>query len=175
MEFFDLIKNRRSIRKYQPKPVSKKDIEYILNAVRLAPSSRNRQCWRYVVVKDKKIIEKISSARPESKDWLAEAPVMIVACADPNESSRREGKDYYLFDVALSFEHLLLAAKERGLATCCIAGFEEKTVKDAIEVPENIRVVVFTPLGYGTEEKGEVTDRKPLEEIIFYEKYGKKK
>ena len=175
MEFFDLVKKRRSIRKYKPRLVSDRDIEYILNAARLAPSSKNRQCWKYVVVKDKKIIEKIASSRPESKEWLVEAPVMIVACADPNESSRREGKDYYLFDVALSFEHLLLAAKERDLATCCIAGFDEKTVKDAIELPENIRVVVFTPLGYAAEEKGEITDRKPLEEIIFYEKYGKKK
>jgi len=175
MEFFDLVKKRRSIRKYKPRLVSDRDIEYILNAARLAPSSKNRQCWKYVVVKDKKIIEKIASSRPESKEWLVEAPVMIVACADPNESSRREGKDYYLFDVALSFEHLLLAAKERDLATCCIAGFDEKTVKDAIELPENIRVVVFTPLGYAAEEKGEITDRKPLEEIIFYEKYGQKK
>ena len=175
MEFFDLVKKRRSIRKYKSDSVSDKNIEYILNAARLAPSAKNRQCWRYVVVKDKKIIEKIASSRPESKEWLAETPVMIVVCADPNESSKREGKELYLFDLGLSFEHLMLAAKDCGLATCCIGGFDEKTVKDAIGVPENMRVVAFTPLGYGAEEKGEVTDRKPLEEIVFYEKYGQKK
>jgi len=175
MEFFDVIKTRRSIRKYKPNPISDKDIDYILNVARLAPSAKNRQCWRYVVIKDKKLIEKIASSRPESKEWINQAPVIIVACADPNESSKREGKELYLFDLGISFEHLLLAAKDIGLATCCICGFDEKTVKDAIGVPENIRVVAFTPLGYPAEEKDEVTDRKPLEEIIFYEKYGQKK
>ena len=175
MEFFDVIRTRRSIRKYKSNPVSDEDIEYILNAARLAPSAKNRQCWRYVVVKDKKLIEKIASSRPESKEWINQAPVIIVVCADPNESSKREGKELYLFDLGISFEHLLLAAKDIGLATCCICGFDEKTVKDAIGVPENIRVVAFTPLGYPAEEKDEVTDRKPLEEIIFYEKYGQKK
>ncbi len=174
MEFFSVIKNRRSIRKYKPDPVSDEDIEYILNAARFAPSWKNRQCWRYVVVKDKEKIEKIASARQKSQEWLREAPVMIVACADPDESGHREGKDYYLVDVGISFEHLFLAARDRGLGTCWIGGFDEKTVKDAIGAPDNIRVVAYTPLGYPAEEKGEVKDRKSPEETIFYEKYGQK-
>jgi len=175
MEFLDVIKNRRSIRKYKPDPVPDEDIEYVLNVARLAPSWKNQQCWRYVVVKDKEKIEKIASARPKSQNWLREAPIMIVACADPDESGHREGKEYYLVDIGISFEHLLLAARDRGLGTCWIGGFDEKTVKDAIEAPENIRIVAYTPLGYPTEEKGEITDRKPHGETIFYEKYGQKK
>ena len=175
MEFLDVIKNRRSIRKYKPDPVPDEDIEYVLNAARLAPSWKNRQCWRYVVVKNKETIKKIASARPQSQDWLSEAPVMIVACADPDESGHREGKDYYLVDIGISFEHLLLAAKDRGLGTCWIGGFNEKIVKEAIGVPDNIRVVAFTPLGYPAEEKSEIIDRKPTEETIFYEKYGQKR
>jgi len=175
MKFFDVIKTRRSIRKYKSDPVSDEDIEYVLNAARLAPSAKNRQCWKYVVVKDKKTIKKIARSRPESEEWIKETPVIIVVCANPDESSHREGKDIYLVDVGISFEHLILAARDRGLGTCWIAGFDEKTVKDAIRVPEKIRVVAFTPLGYPAEEKGEVTNRKSLKEIIFYEKYGKKK
>jgi nitroreductase len=175
MEFLAVIKNRRSVRKYKPDPVPDEDIEYILNAARLAPSWKNQQCWRYVVVKDKKKIEKIASARPKSQDWLAESPVMIVACANPDDSGHREGKDYYLVDIGISFEHLLLAARDRGLGTCWIGGFDEKTVKEAIEAPDNIRIVAYTPLGYPVEEKGEITERKPFEEITFYEKYGQKK
>ena len=174
MEFIDVIKKRRSIRKYKSDPVQDEDIEYVLNAARLAPSAHNYQCWKYVVVKDKKTIKKIASARPKSKEWISQAPVIIVACANPGESSHREGKDIYLVDIGISFEHLILAAKDLGLGTCWIAGFDEKTVKDAIGVPENIRVVAFTPLGYPAEEKSEVTDRKPIEETIFYEKYRQK-
>ena len=175
MEFLDIIKKRRSIRKYKPEPVSDEDIEYVLNAARLAPSAHNWQCWKYVVVKDKETREKIASSRPKSKDWIQEAPVIIVACANPDESSHRDGKDIYLVDIGISFEHLILAAKDRGLGTCWIAGFDEKTVKDAIGTPDNIRIVAYTPLGYPAEEKGEITDRKPPEETIFYEKYEQKR
>jgi len=175
MELLNVIKNRRSIRKYKSDTVPDEDIEYVLNAARLAPSWKNRQCWRYVVVKDKEAIKKIASARPQSQDWLSEAPVMIVACADPDESGHREGKDYYLVDIGISFEHLLLAARNRGLGTCWIGGFDEKTVRDAIGAPDNVRVVAYTPLGYPAEEKDEIIDRKPHEETIFYEKYGQKK
>jgi nitroreductase len=175
MEFLNVIKNRRSIRKYKPDPVPDEEIEYVLNAARLAPSWKNQQCWRYVVVKDKEKIEKIASARPKSQDWLREAPVMIVACADPDDSGHREGKDYYLVDIGISFEHLLLAARDRGLGTCWIGGFDEKTVKDSIEAPDNIRIIAYTPLGYPNEEKTGISDRKTPQETIFYEKYGQKR
>jgi nitroreductase len=174
VEFLDVIKTRRSIRKYKPNPISDKDIEYVLNAARLAPSWKNQQSWKYVVVKDKEKIKKIASARPQSQDWLSEAPVMIVACANPDDSGHREGKDYYLVDIGISLEHLLLAARDRGLGTCWIGGFDEKTVKDAIEAPENVRIVAYTPLGNPDEKKDEIIDRKPLNEVCFSEKYGKK-
>jgi len=175
MEFIAVIKNRRSIRKYKPDFIPEEDIEYVLNAARLAPSWKNQQCWRYVVVKDKEKIKKIASARSQSQDWLKEAPVIIVACANPDDSGHREGKDYYLVDIGISFEHLLLAARDRGLGTCWIGGFDEKTVKEVINAPKNVRIVAYTPLGYPAKKKGEVTDRKPHEENIFYEKYGQKR
>lgn len=175
MELMDVIKLRRSIRKYKPDPVSDEDIEYVLNAARLAPSWKNLQCWRYVVVKNEEIRRKIAESRPQSKDWIIEAPVIIVACADPSKSGYHGDKEYYLVDIGISFEHLILAARERGLGTCWIGEFNEEIVKEAIDAPENIRIVAFTPLGYPAIEKGEVKDRKNLEEICFYEKYGYKK
>jgi len=175
MELLDAIRNRRSIRKYKPDPIPNEDIGYVLNAARLAPSWKNKQCWKYVVVKNKETIKKIASARPKSQNWLSESPIIIVACADPDESGHREGKDYYLVDIGISFEHLLLAARDRGLGTCWIGEFEENIVKEAIRIPDNVRVVAYTPLGYPAEEKDEITDRKPHEETIFYEEYGCKK
>ncbi|MEM2111163.1 MAG: nitroreductase family protein, partial [Candidatus Bathyarchaeia archaeon] len=132
----EVIRKRRSIRKYLPKPVRKEDIEYVLEAARLAPSWANRQCWRYIVVTDEPLKKKIAQ-----REWIAEAPVIIVGCADPTKSGDREGKPYYMLDMGSSMEHLMLAAAEKGLGTCWIGGqFDEKTVKEALNIPENIRV-----------------------------------
>jgi nitroreductase len=172
MELMDVIKLRRSIRKYKPDLVSDQNIEAILNAARLAPSWKNYQCWKYVVVKDKETRYKIAESRVKSKDWLVKAPVIIVACANPKESGYLDGKQYFMTDIGISFEHLMLAARNRGLGTCWIGEFDENKVKEAIDAPEGIRVVAYTPLGYPEFEKREGTRRKSLEEICFFEKYG---
>ena len=175
MEFIDVVRKRRSIRAYKPDPVSDEDLEFLLEAARLAPSWKNLQCWEYIVVKDEKSRIKIAGSRPESKDWIAQAPVIVVACAEPQNSGRIEGKDYYMTDIGVSFEHLILAARDRGLGTCWVGEFDENMVKEALDIPENIRVVAFTPVGYPAQEKEEVRKRKPLQEFCYYEKYGQKK
>jgi len=175
MEFIDVVRKRRSIRAYKPDPVSDEDLEFLLEAARLAPSWKNMQCWEYVVVKDEKSRIKIAESRPQSKDWLVQAPVIVVVCAEPQNSGRVEGKDYYMTDTSVSFEHLILAARDRGLGTCWVGEFDENKVKEALDIPENVRVVAFTPIGHPAQEKGEVHKRKPLQEFCYYEKYGRKK
>ena len=170
MEFLELARKRRSIRKYKSDPVSDEDIKALLEAVRLAPSWGNRQCWRFVVVTDEVTREKLADKR----EWIAEAPVIIVACADPEKSGQKADQDYYLLDIGIAMEHLVLAATERGLGTCWIGWFDEDSARQAIGVPESIRVVAYTPLGHPAEEKREVTERLPLEEIVYYEKYGQR-
>ena len=97
MELMKAIRDRRSIRKYKPDPVPEKDIEYVLEAARLAPSWGNRQCWRYVVVTDEALKKRITQ-----RDWAAQAPVVIVGCADPTKAGNKDGKPYYLLDIGIS-------------------------------------------------------------------------
>jgi nitroreductase len=167
MSFLDIARRRRSIRKYKPNPVPEDKLQYVLEAARTAPSWANRQCWRYIVVKDEALRRKITQ-----RDWAAEAPIIIVACADPDLSGNKFGQPYYMLDVGSSVDHLMLAAAEQGLGTCWIGGqFDEKTVKEALGVPDQIRVVALTPLGYPAEEKGLVTERKPPSEIVHRDRW----
>jgi nitroreductase len=172
LEYTDLVKKRRSIRRYKSAPVSEKDLKTILEAARLAPSSGNCQCWRYIIVTDQSIKRKLAEAGEKFAD---EAPVIIVACADPRASHHKPGMDYFMVDIGISFEHLILAATNLGLGTCWIGGFDEEMVKKALGVPDEIRVVAYTPLGYPAEKKGHVFARKPLRDIYFYENYGQVK
>jgi nitroreductase len=166
LEFSDLVKKRKSIRKYKPDKVPKADIEYVLEAARLAPSWTNRQCWRYIVVTDEATRKKIAMT-----EWVAKAPVIIVGCADPLKAGNREGKPYYMLDMGISMEHLILAAAEKGLGTCWLGGqFDEKTVREALGVPESHRVVALTPIGY-PDESPPAKERKPMSEMVTWEKW----
>ncbi len=166
MEFMDVVRSRRSVRKYKTDKVSKTDIEYVLEAARLAPSWANRQCWRYIVVTDAATRKKITQ-----RDWAANAPAVIVACGDPTKAGDRDGKPYYMLDVGISMEHLVLAAAERGLGTCWLGGqFDEKIVREALGVPETHRVVALTPLGY-PDESPPAKERKPMIEMVTWERW----
>lgn len=174
MDFFDVIRERRSIRKYKDLPVAAEAIEQILDAARLAPSWHNNQSWRFLVVtnadKRRKIEDVVSEANPGRKA-LEQAPVIIVVCGCPEESGTREGKDYYMADAAIAFEHICLAAKALGLGTCWIGGFDEATVKSIFAIPTGVRVVGITPLGHPDQEP-KPRPRKNLDEIAFLEEWG---
>ncbi len=155
MDFFDVIRTRKSIRKYINKPVEPEKIEQIMSAAQLAPSWRNAQCWKFVVVTNvekKKELIRCTSAFNQS--WMGKEYAIIVACGDPKQSGFRNGQHYYLVDVAVAMEHLILAATALGLGTCWIGGFEEDKVKQLLRIPDNYRVVAMTVLGYPAEKEG---------------------
>lgn len=164
----DAIRKRRSVRKYKSDPVPDEEIQYVLEAARLAPSWANNQCWKFVVVKDEEVKEELARA---GNEWIAQAPVIITACADPDKPGTKGDQPYYLVDIGIAMEHLILAATERGLGTCWVGWFDEQQAKKALSVPENIRVVASTPLGYPDEEPAPRA-RKTLEEITSYDKYA---
>jgi nitroreductase len=138
----------------------------MLEAARLAPSWANRQCWRYIVVTDEATRRRITVT-----EWAAKAPVVIVACADPTKAGDKAGKPYYMLDVGISMEHLVLAADDRGLGTCWLGGqFDEEVVHEALGVPETHRVVALTPVGYPDETPAE-KGRKPISETATWEKW----
>jgi nitroreductase len=178
MEFIDVIKARNSVREYSEKQVEDEKINYIFECARLAPSWANKQCWRFIVIKNKETIEQIAKTTIINR-WLKTAPVVLVACADPTESGSNNSLQYFTVDVSIAFEHVILAATDLGLGTCWIAEFHEEKLKGLLEVPKRIRIVALTPLGYPVDKRGiteqitktllKAKKRKTLDEIVHYE------
>lgn len=170
MDIFETLEKRRSIRKYQRRSVESEKIDRILEAARLGPSADNQQPCHFIVITSPKVKKSLKSAYKE--DWFLQAPTIIVACVNPKQSWRRiDGEEYWKVDAAIAMQNLILASTELGLGTCWIASFDEKAAKKALNIPNDIRVVAMTPLGYPNEEKGAVTDRKPLNQMVHYEKW----
>jgi nitroreductase len=162
VEFMEVVRQRRSVRRYRPDPVPQAKIDHVLEAARLAPSWANGQCWTFIVVTDPKVKRRLAEA---GNEWIEQAPTIIAACADPEKSGVKGDQQYYLLDIGIALEHLVLAAADEGLATCWIGWFDEKTAKGALGVPDDVRVVALTPLGY-PEEAPEARPRRSLGEIV---------
>jgi nitroreductase len=182
MDFMDVIEKRRSIRKYKSDPVPEEKLNKVLEAARLAPSWSNLQCWSYIIVKDKDTKKALADVLPSGnpvRNAFTQAPIVIAACADPERSghigSEKIGdRDWHVLDLGISMQQLVLAATNEGLGTCWACWFSEPKMKGILQVPDNIDVVALTPLGYPDEEP-KAKRRKALEELIYYEHYGKKK
>jgi nitroreductase len=160
MDIEELVRKRRSVRRFDPRPVEEDKISRILECARLAPSARNLQCWHYIVVTGKETIAQVAEAAGAMNAWLRDAPAVVVGCADPRESTAHNGIEYFTVDLAISMEHLVLAATELGLGTCWMANFDEARVKEALSIPENIRVVALTPLGHPAGGQGPSSPRR---------------
>ena len=187
MDLFEAIRTRRSVRKYLDKPVEDDKLDAVLEAVRLSPSWANMQCWRLVVVKDKAVKETLSDlsyvesffapkgykANP-SKKALAEAPVVIVLCAEPTQSGALWGQSYYLVDAGIAAQSLMLAARGQGLGTVFVGVYDEVKVKGILNIPQNVRIVGLFPLGYQAGENKDGPPRKPMQEICFRGQWGEK-
>ena len=180
MEVLDAIKTRRSIRRYQTTPVDDKTLETILEAARWAPSWANTQCTRFVVVKDNdiksKLADSLSKGNPSS-EAVKNAPMVIVGCAKLEKSGFYHGEattdkgDWFMFDVALAMQNLVLAAHALGLGTVHVGLFDAVKAAEALVVPEGYCVVELTPLGYPDGE-AKAPPRKELSEIVYYDKFG---
>lgn len=170
-DLMEIITNRRSIRSYKSQEIEEEKLEYLLDAFRKAPSAKNRQPWKLVIVKDKHKKSDLTIAC-NNQIFIAEAPIIIIACAKEDEAYSAMGGylNSFSVDIAIALEHLILAATELGLGTCWIGSFKEKLVKDLLDIPENVRVVALTPLGYPNKETPN-RGRKSLSEIVCYERY----
>jgi nitroreductase len=185
MDLFEAIKTRRSVRKYLNKTVEDEKLEAVLEAVRMAPSWANYQCWRLIVVKDSVTRGKISALSyvesffatkgyktNPSMMALAEAPVVIVLCADPGQSGSLWNQNYYLVDAGLAAQNMMLAARAQGLGTVFVGVYDEEKLKSLFHIPADIRIVGLFPLGYPVEERKDGPARKPVREFCFSEEWG---
>jgi nitroreductase len=170
VEVYDSIRIRKSVRSYLDRPVEKEKLDRVLNAVRLAPSASNRQEWRFVVVTDPEKRRRLAEAAAGQR-FVAEAPVVIAACAETDGKIMSCGQACYPIDVAIAIDHLTLAAVAEGLGTCWIGSFDPDTVRRILEIPEQIVVVELLPLGYPKDPKPVTKSRLPLETIVRYEKW----
>lgn len=173
MDFYEVVRTRRSIRSYKPDLIPDDVLNRILDAARIAPSGSNRQPWRFIVVKDEDLKRRLAPACG-NQVFIAEAPVIIVACGYDIGWNRGGymGSMSMLVDVSIAFTHLILAARAEGLGTCWIGSFDNSKVKEVLGIPEEYNVVAITPLGYPAGEGFREPDaRKPLSEIVSFNSF----
>lgn len=169
MELTEAIKQRRSIRDYQDKPVPQEKLNNVLEAARLAPSASNRQMWKFVVVRESERRRELSRAAG-GQGHIAGAPVVIAAVATMPEYVMRSGVPAHPVDLAIAVDHMTLAAVSEGLGTCWIGGFHQEEARNTLNVPEKYRVVVLLTLGFPATAP-EVKARRALEEIVCCETF----
>ncbi|HOB09838.1 MAG: nitroreductase family protein [Limnochordia bacterium] len=163
MDTLTAIKARRSIRKYKAQPIEPEKLEAVLEAARLAPSARNAQLWKFVVVEDQK--QKDLLAASTKHKFIAEAPVIIAGVALDPEREMLCGVPAYAVDLAIAMTNITLAACALGLGTCWIGGFEQGPAREALGVPEKYKIVELMSLGYPDEDPPP-RPRKELAEIV---------
>jgi nitroreductase len=169
MELTEVIEKRKSIRDYADTPVPEDKLLKVLEAARLAPSSSNRQPWKFVVVRDRKRRQELAQAAG-GQTHIAKAPVVIVAVATMPELVMKSGVPNYAVDLAIAVDHMTLAAVNEGLGTCWIGAFSQDEARDVLNVPESYRIVALLPMGFPKQlEKPKI--RKSLDEIVCYETF----
>ncbi|RKY69607.1 MAG: nitroreductase [Candidatus Latescibacterota bacterium] len=169
MDVYQAIRERRSVRRYRPEPVPEEKLKRVLNAMRLAPSGKNAQPWRFIVVRDAAVREKLVDAC-NGQQFVGEAPVVIVGCGWERKAYPRMGGYWNSLpvDVAIALDHLTLAAAAEGLGTCWIGSFKEAAVKEILGIPDQVQVIALMPLGYPAVEP-EAKPRKRLEEVVAFD------
>ncbi|MCS7314309.1 MAG: nitroreductase family protein [Bryobacterales bacterium] len=168
MEFFDLIRARRSVRAYAPRPVEEDKVQQILTAANLAPSAGNLQAYEIYLVRDRQV--RVELARASLDQWfVSEAPVALVFCAHPERSAskygRRGARLYALQDATIACTFAMLAATELGLASVWVGAFDDEGVRRAIRAPEGHQPVAILPIGYPAEHPAPAP-RRSLADLV---------
>lgn len=168
---YDLVKSRRSIRKYLDKPVEQDKIDNILRVALMSPASKRSNGWEFVVVDDKALLQQLSQCREFGSKFVADAPLAIVVAATPEKS------DVWFEDAAIASTFIQLAAADLDLGSCWIQVYKRQYsetetssqyIKKLLNMPENLEVLNMVSIGYKNEE------RKPYdEEKLLYEKIHK--
>ena len=174
-----LIAQRRSIRRYLDKPIEREKILECLEAARLAPSADNIQPWRFLVIDSidlkEKLGKKVFSGIYSVSKFAAKAPVLIVIMARLDIIANRIGKqiqgvNFYLIDVGIAGEHIVLQAEELGLGTCWVGWFNSRKVRKILDIPKKYKIVSLLSMGYYEKKPSREKKRKDLEEIAWFNK-----
>jgi nitroreductase len=173
MNIFDVIAKRYSVRAFQDRPVEHEKLQSIFSAVRLAPSARNAQEWRFILVTDPKLRRQVAAAG--GQPFLSQCPVIVVVCAETDRRVMRCGELAYPIDVAIAIDHLTLTAAALDLGTCWVASFDPQPVRAALNIPGEVPVVELVALGYpaGNTAPGTEKPRIKMAEFLWENTWGK--
>lgn len=179
MDLMELLETRRSVRRFKPDPVPDDLIRRCVEAARIAPSAENAQPWRFLAVRDPEVREKLAQAAfggiYRFTRWASEAPVLLAISARLDFLANRigahlQGTQYYLLDLGIAGEHLMLRAVELGLAGCWIGWFDAKRAHKALGLPRNLRLTALMALGYpdASAPPKPPKKRRTMEEILEF-------
>lgn len=179
MSFLELAKTRQSVRKYTSKPVEREKIARCIEAVRLAPSACNSQPWKFIIIDDVELKERIAKETYNTvvnfNKFVKEAPVIVAIIMEKPKlisqiGGRIKDKDFYLIDIGIAAEHFCLQAAEEGLGTCMLGWFNEKNIATMLNLPKSKRIGLLITLGYSDSVLREKI-RKTTDEILKYNTY----
>ncbi|MCC8143146.1 MAG: nitroreductase family protein [Tannerellaceae bacterium] len=173
MNFLELTNKRCSIRQFAPAAVEEEKLNYVLEAARLAPSAVNYQPWYFIVVREESRRQQLIACYP--REWFRSAPMYIIVCGDHRQGwKRKDGKDYTDIDVAITTEHICLAATEQGLGTCWVCNFDRELCSRSFNLPEHVEPVAIIPMGYPAEAgllERTPKKRKEIAGIVRFESF----
>ncbi|MBM3243454.1 MAG: NAD(P)H nitroreductase [Candidatus Omnitrophica bacterium] len=181
MKLIDLIKKRRSVRRYLNKPIPRKALLECIEAARLAPSACNTQPWKFIIIDDKfkikEITDKICHSAYSFNKFIGDSAALIIVVSDKEGFLRKaagvlKGTDYYLIDIGIACEHLVLQAEELGIGSCWIGWFDERSLKKALKLPGKTKIDVVISLGYYDFQEISQKPRKTLEEVAVFNNDG---
>ena len=181
MEFAEVIRQRRSVRKYADRPIEDEKLRYVLEAARSAPSASNRQSARHIVVRDPATIAAIGKPSGAINRWLAKAPTVIVVCGDASRPYSDHGVHFWQVDATIAAEHIVLAAVDVGLGTCWIGVFDEAEIRATLGIPDEVLILGLLAIGYPAERMSaeerltrtaiRADKRRPLDESVHWERW----
>ena len=167
MEAIEALFSRRSIRKYTQERIAEKDIREILEAAMSAPSAGNQQSWHFVVINDRKILDKIPSFHPHSL-MIKEAPLAVLICGDP---TLEKHIGYWIQDCAAATENLLLAVHAKGLGGVWLGIYPRQDrvagLRNLLGIPDHVIPFSLVPVGYPSETKPPRPDRYNAAKIHY--------
>ena len=171
MDVYEAVRTRLTVREFKPDPVPDEVVQKMLRAVQWAPSSRNRQPWRLVVVRDKDMLRKIGSIASSGR-FVADAPMAIAVAM--------ENADRPDLDTGRAVQQMELVAWEEGLGTCFVGlrlAEQNRQIKELLGIPEGFDLVTVLPFGYrlveGQGRQG-MKNRKSMDDIVHWEQYGER-
>jgi len=174
MDFLEVIKTRRSIRKYLQTPIEFEKLGKILEAGAYAPSAGNLQNWKFIIVTDPANREKLADAAFQ-QFWMTTAPVYIVVCAEIEHTKRYYGirgeRLYSIQNCAAAVTNMINTAWSEEIGSCWVSAFDEDMVKRTLDIPDHLRPQAIITLGY-PDEKPPIPPKKPIETVAFIEKWG---